>query len=83
LQKCTSSFFKNFEKPTVNFGSYGKHNSWNFQNLTVTYERMIKLEQRGVLGQNKGLWELFLEKLRVSGIHCLQIFMMAHIAANI
>jgi len=27
LQTSALSFFKNFEKPTVNFGSYRKHNT--------------------------------------------------------
>ena len=63
LQTSTSSFFKNSEKPTVNFGSYiGNITTGIFLNLDGNLPMNIKLEQRRDLGRNQGPWKLFLEK---------------------
>ena len=48
LQTSISSFFKNFQKPTVNFGSYWKHNTWEFlkPNGNLTMNDKVRAAQR-------------------------------------
>ena len=79
LQTTTSSFFKNSEKPTVNFGSYRKHNTWNFLKLNGNLQMNDKISA----GSKPGTLGTFAGKIAVPGIQRLQIVTKAQIAANI
>jgi len=69
---------------TVNFGSYRKHNTWNFLNLNgnLPMNDKIRAAQRsggskpGTLGASSG-------KIASSWHSVLQVFTKAPIAANI
>jgi len=83
LQTSTSSFLKFFEKPTVNFGSYRKHNTWNFLKLNGNLQMNDKIRAAQSAGSKPGTLGTFAGKIAVPGIQRLQIFTKAQIAANI
>jgi len=85
LKTSTSRFFKNFEKPTVNFGSYRKHDIYtpgiSKLDRTLGMNDKIRASQRS--GSKPGTLGAFLEKVRVPGIQCFLVFTKAEIAAKI
>ena len=68
----------------MNFGSYRKHNTWNFLKLNGNYLQMNdKIRAAQSAGSKPGTLGTFAGKIEVPGIQRLQIFKKAQIAANI
>ena len=83
LQTSTSSFYKNSVKTTVNFGSYRKHNTWNFFNLNGNLPMNDKIRAAQRSGSKPVTLEAFSGKSASSWHSVPQVFTKAQIAANI